>query len=126
MSDPAAAIKSHPQGATLSVRVQPGARKTAVLGMQAGAVKLAVTAPADQGKANAALIEFLHRLLAVKRSEIHLLSGTASRNKVFLFLNISANEIARRIREHVAIASNPANSKKTSEKDADHHPGEPR
>ena len=49
-------ITPHAEGATLAVRAQPGARKNAVLGEQAGALKVAVTAPPEDGRANAALV----------------------------------------------------------------------
>ena len=43
-------ITPHAEGATLAVRAQPGARKNAVVGEQAGALKVAVTAPPEDGR----------------------------------------------------------------------------
>ncbi len=87
-------VKPHAEGATLAVRAQPGARKTAVLGEQAGALKVAVTAPPEDGRANDALVEVLKDWLGVKRSQVELLSGRAHRNKVFLVRGVTAEQLA--------------------------------
>jgi hypothetical protein len=80
-------------GVTLAVRAQPGARKTAVLGVIGeGAdarLKIAVQAPPVEGKANAALVRYLAELFGVTRSRVDLLSGELSRNKVFLVRGVS-------------------------------------
>ena len=55
----AVTITPHSEGCILAVRAQPGARKNAVLGEQAGALKVAVTAPPEDGRANAALVEVI-------------------------------------------------------------------
>jgi uncharacterized protein (TIGR00251 family) len=78
------AIAPHAEGATLAVRAQPGARKNAVLGEHSGALKIAVTAPPEDGRANAALVDVLCDWLGLKRSQIELSSGATNRNKVFL------------------------------------------
>jgi uncharacterized protein (TIGR00251 family) len=83
-------ITPHADGATLAVRAQPGARKNAVLGEQAGALKVAVTAPPEDGRANAVIIELLRGWLGVKRSQVELLSGERSRNKVILVRGVTA------------------------------------
>jgi uncharacterized protein len=87
------AVIPHPQGATLAVRAQPGARKSAVLGEQANALKVAVTAPPEDGRANSALIEVLRDWLRVKRSQLELVGGAISRNKVFLVRGMTAEEL---------------------------------
>ena len=87
------AIEDHPAGATLAVRAQPGARKNAVLGERAGALKVAVTAPPEDGRANEKLVEVLRAWLGLKRSRVELAGGHASRNKVFLIRGITAAEL---------------------------------
>src|SRR5437764_4799274 len=82
-------ITEHPEGCVLPVRAQPGARKAGVLGEQAGALKVAVTAPPEDGRANKALVEALRELLELKRSQIELLSGQTSRDKRFLLRGVS-------------------------------------
>ena len=91
------AISAHADGATLAVRAQPGARKNAVLGEQAGALKIAVTAPPEDGRANEALVEMLRDWLGVKRSQVSLLSGDKNRNKVFLIHGVTVEALTTRI-----------------------------
>jgi uncharacterized protein len=86
-------IAPHPDGATLAVRAQPGARKAGVLGQQAGALKVAVTAPPEDGRANDALIEVLKDWLGVKRSQVELLGGQRNRNKVFLIRGVTPERL---------------------------------
>ena len=83
------AITPHAEGATLAVRAQPGARKNAVVGEHSGALKVAVTAPPEDGRANAALVELLRDWLGLKRSQIGLASGATNRNKVFLIRGVT-------------------------------------
>jgi uncharacterized protein (TIGR00251 family) len=90
-------IQAHPEGATLAVRAQPGAKKDGVLGRHGGAVKVAVTAPPEDGRANAALVEYLKNWLGVKRSQVVLLSGEKNRNKVFLVRGLTPAELAARV-----------------------------
>jgi hypothetical protein len=81
----------------LSVRAQPGARKAGVLGEQAGALRLAVTARPEDGRANAALVELLRDLLGLKRSQVELHSGATGRNKRILIRGITKSELASRL-----------------------------
>jgi uncharacterized protein (TIGR00251 family) len=85
-------ISDHANGLILPVRAQPGARKAGVLGEQAGSLKVAVTAPPEDGKANRALLEVLREALDLKRSQIALLSGTTSREKKFLVAGMKRPE----------------------------------
>lgn len=91
----------HPDGATLAVRAQPRARKDGVLGEWAGALRVAVAAPPEDGRANAALVEVLKDWLGVKRSAVELLSGERSRGKVFLVRGLSAGELAARVADRL-------------------------
>ncbi len=92
-------LQEHGQGVVLPVRAQPGARKARVIGEQNGALKLAVTAPADEGRANKALLELLAEALGVKRSQIELFQGEKSREKKFLVYGVTRAELERRIAE---------------------------
>ncbi|MBI2807892.1 MAG: YggU family protein [Planctomycetes bacterium] len=84
------AIADHAEGCVLSVRAQPGARRNAIVGEQAGALKVAVTAPPDKGRANDALVEVLADALSVKRSQIELVSGQTNRQKRFLIRGMTS------------------------------------
>lgn len=67
---------------SLTVHVQPGAKKTEVAGVHGDALKIRLAAPPVDGKANSALLEFLAARLAVAKSAVSLKSGLASRRKV--------------------------------------------
>lgn len=86
-------ISSHSEGATLAVRAQPGAKRNGVLGERAGALKIAVTAPPEDGRANAALVEVLRDWLGVKRSQVELVGGHTNRNKSFLIRGVTPEEL---------------------------------
>ncbi|GLS04589.1 UPF0235 protein [Chitiniphilus shinanonensis] len=62
--------------------MQPGAKKTEVTGLYDGALKLRLAAPPVDGKANAALLDFLAQAFAVPRRQVELKSGASSRRKV--------------------------------------------
>jgi uncharacterized protein (TIGR00251 family) len=64
------------------VRLQPRARRAEVVGERAGAIVIRVTAPPVDGKANAALCAFVAARAGVPRSRVHVVRGTASRDKV--------------------------------------------
>jgi uncharacterized protein (TIGR00251 family) len=91
------AIAAHLEGCVLPVRAQPGARKPGILGEQAGALKIAVTAPPDQGRANKALVEAIREALDLKRSQVALMSGETSRDKRFLIRGVTTEELVARL-----------------------------
>jgi uncharacterized protein (TIGR00251 family) len=90
-------LADHPDGVLLPVRAQPGARKAGVLGEQAGALKVAVTAPPQDGRANAAVVELVRELLGLKRSQVELIAGLKDRNKKLLVRGVTRSELAARI-----------------------------
>ena len=65
----------------LTLHIQPGARTSEVAGLHGEALKIRLAAPPVDGKANAALIEFLAQRLDIPRTRIDLISGTSSRHK---------------------------------------------
>jgi len=67
---------------TLSVHVQPNARVSEIAGVHGDALKIKVAAPAVDNKANAALLDFLHRFLRLPSSQITLRHGARGRRKV--------------------------------------------
>jgi len=75
-------------GVTLAVRAQPGAKKTAIVGVygegDAAQLKIAVQAPPVEGRANEALIAFVAELLGVSKKSVELVGGELSRSKVFV------------------------------------------
>ena len=67
---------------TLTLHVQPGARRSAITGLHGDALKIRIAAPAVDNKANAALIEFLSELLDIPKSAIAIHRGATGRRKV--------------------------------------------
>ena len=82
---------------TFAVKVHPRARKNAITGNVGDALKIALTAPPSDGRANEACIELLADLLGVSRSAVAIVSGHASRNKVIRVSGISVQELNRRL-----------------------------
>jgi uncharacterized protein (TIGR00251 family) len=95
-------------GVTLAVRAQPGAKKTAIVGFYGegltAQLKIAVQAPPVEGRANAALIDFLARLFSIPRSRVELHAGELSRSKVFLIRGITRAETERLFASYVHIS----------------------
>jgi uncharacterized protein (TIGR00251 family) len=90
-------IRDTAAGVTFAVKVQPRAKKNAITGLVGDALKLALTAPPVDGRANDACIEFFANLLKVPRSSITIASGETSRNKVIRVAGMTADEIRRRM-----------------------------
>jgi uncharacterized protein (TIGR00251 family) len=87
----------HAQGTVLAVHAQPGAKRNAVLGTRAGALRVAVTAPPEQGKANAAIGAVLAASLGCRSSQIALIAGETSRRKRFLVIGVTLDDLRRRL-----------------------------
>ena len=69
------------RGVTLRLHIQPGAKKTEVVGMHGDALKIRLAAPPVDGKANACLLTFLAETLGVAKSAVRLVAGESSRSK---------------------------------------------
>lgn len=81
---------------TLTLHIQPGAKKTEVAGEHGDALKIRLAAPPVDGKANAALLAFIAERLGVSRSAVTLKSGQTSRRKVVEVEGVSA-DVARQL-----------------------------
>ena len=75
-------ISENDTGVTFAIKVHPRAKKAAITGELGDALKVSLTAPPLEGRANDACIEFFAKLLKVPRSSITIASGAGSRNKV--------------------------------------------
>jgi uncharacterized protein (TIGR00251 family) len=87
------ALHETPSGISFAVRVQPRARRNAVVGELGGALKIALTAPPVEGRANEACIDFLAEVLDLPRASISIISGQSSRNKVIRITGLSAKNL---------------------------------
>jgi uncharacterized protein (TIGR00251 family) len=86
-----------PEGGRIRLRVKPGGREDRVLGELGGALKVEVTAPPERGKANAAVVRLVSAQLGVGRSQVTVVSGAGSQNKVVEITGVSAAELAERL-----------------------------
>ena len=77
----------------IPVRVQPRASKDEIAGEMGGALKVRLRAPAIEGRANEALIEFLAQLLKTPKSAVRILSGERSRTKRLEIRGVTAQQI---------------------------------
>lgn len=95
-------VRDGDKGATFAVRVQPRASRNAIAGEMGDALKIALTAPPVEGKANEACVDFLANLLKVPRSSITIASGESSRNKVVRIAGLRASEVEERLRAAIS------------------------
>ena len=92
------ALQNSPGGATFAVKIHPRAKKNAITGEVGDALKLSLTAPPVDGKANDACIEFFAKFLKVPRSSVTIASGRSSRNKVIRVAGLSSEEARKRLK----------------------------
>jgi uncharacterized protein (TIGR00251 family) len=85
------------KGVTFSIKVQPRARKNAITGTVGDALKLALTAPPVEGRANQAIIEFFAELFEIPRSSVTIASGETSRNKVIRIAGLGRAAVEQRL-----------------------------
>ncbi len=81
----------------VKLRIVPNAKRDEVVGEYGDAVKIKVAAPAVEGKANEALLEFVAEKLRVHRRDITLISGEKSRDKLIEAANLETIEARARL-----------------------------
>lgn len=90
----------------MAIRVQPGAKKTAITGIygegEAAAVKLSLSAPPIDGRANEAVIDFFAELLGVPKRRVCILFGETSRSKVIQVTGRTSRQIATSLQPSLA------------------------
>jgi hypothetical protein len=91
--NPPSPVRDTPDGCTLAVRVHPAAKRNAIGGTHDGALKISLTSPPTDGRANDALVAFLAERLRLPRSRISLISGASSRSKTLRVAGKSAAEV---------------------------------
>lgn len=79
---------------TLTLHIQPGAKKTECAGRHGDALKIRLAAPPVDGKANEALLRYLADALDLPRAAVTLKSGQSSRRKLVEISGCSAERIA--------------------------------
>ena len=86
-------------GVTFAIKIHPRAKKAAITGELGDALKVSLTAPPVDGRANDACIEFFAKILKVPRSSITIASGAGSRNKVIRVTGVTAQYV----RDHLHV-----------------------
>jgi uncharacterized protein (TIGR00251 family) len=87
----------------LSLRVQPGAKRTALVArLASGEWKVAVSAPPVDGRANDAVVELVSDLLGVRSSQVTLVRGASARRKVVEVEGLSAEAADQRLANALA------------------------
>jgi uncharacterized protein (TIGR00251 family) len=92
-------FREGPDGVSFAVRVQPRARRNAIVGELGDALKIALTAPPLGGRANEACVEFFADVLGVPRASVMIASGENSRNKVIRVTGLAVPELKKRLDE---------------------------
>jgi uncharacterized protein (TIGR00251 family) len=88
-------IKINPtgDGVSFAVKVHPRARRERISGVLGEALKLEITEPAIEGRANQACIRFFAEFLKVPRSSVTIAAGNSNRNKVIRIAGVSVERI---------------------------------
>ena len=81
----------------IAVRVRPGARKNAVLGRREDTWRITLKAPPIDGRANRACVEYLAKLLGVKRSAVSIVKGEKSRDKVIQISGLVQGDVQAKL-----------------------------
>jgi len=89
-----AGAEAHPDGSTLRVRVSPGARRDGILGRHGGAWKVAVRAPAEEGRANRELCRLVADALGVPARDVTVLKGERGKDKILLLRGVAPHLVA--------------------------------
>jgi uncharacterized protein len=85
-------------GTTFAIKVHPRAKKNALSGAVGGVLKLSLTAPPVDGKANEACVDFFANLLKVPRRSVTIVAGETSRSKVVRVAGLSAADVQARLK----------------------------
>jgi len=92
-------IQESSSGVTFAVKVHPRSKKNSITGELGDALKVSLTAPPIDGKANEGCIEFFAKVLELPRSSVTIASGRSSRRKVIRVVGLSAEQVRKRIGE---------------------------
>lgn len=86
-------IQETKEGVVFTIRVLPRSSRAEIAGIQNDALKLKITSPPVEGKANEECVRFLSDLLGIRKSRITIVSGHKSRNKRIAVAGIRKEEI---------------------------------
>lgn len=90
------------KGSALAIRVTPRASSNQIVEILTdGTVKIRLTAPPVEGKANEELIRFLSKILDVAPSRIEIVAGATGRDKLVSILDLDVDEVQKKILENL-------------------------
>jgi len=84
-------------GVTFAVRVVPRAKKNEIVGVHGDALRIRLTAPPVEGRANEALIAFLAQRLGVRKSQVEIMAGATSRRKMIRVIGLWPQEVEKHL-----------------------------
>ena len=84
-------------GVVFRAKIVPGSSRTSFCGLFDGMLKIKIAAPPEKGKANKCLVDFLAKILAVKKNAIAIISGQTSPVKQLKIVGISARQLAEKL-----------------------------
>ena len=87
------AVQDSPEGAVLTIHVQPKASKTEFAGLHGGALKFRIAAPPVEGAANEALCVYLADRFGIPKSRVTVQAGHASRQKRVRLSRVSVSRV---------------------------------
>ena len=90
-------ISENDAGVSFAIKVHPRAKKAGITGELGDALKVSLTAPPVEGRANDACIELFAKALKVPRSSITIASGGGGRNKVIRVSGVTAQYVRERL-----------------------------
>ena len=86
-----------PGGAAFGVWCAPGASREGIRGERDGALRVAVTAPAEKGRANEAIVRLLARALGLRPGDLSIRSGRAARAKRIVVRSVGVEALRGRL-----------------------------
>ena len=89
-------------GVTFAVKIHPRAKKDAITGELGDALKVSLTAPPIEGRANDACIEFFAKILKVPRTSVRIATGASSRSKVIRVAGVGGQYVRDRLQGLIA------------------------
>jgi uncharacterized protein (TIGR00251 family) len=92
-------VRETAKDVTFSVKVHPRAKRTAITGTAGDALKISLTAPPVDGKANKAVIEFLSGIVEIPRSSVTIASGETNRLKVIRVIGVDKATLEQRLKD---------------------------
>lgn len=91
-------LEKHKDGTLILVKLVPAAKHNKIVGLYDDRLKISLTAPPVDGKANKAIVEFLAKKLGISKSLLEITAGQTSRRKTILASGLSPEEIASGLR----------------------------